>query len=153
MVQVKLSEFLLALELNSSDYKALVNLQSGEIFFITEEALDIARNETKDYPDWQKVEIQNAQDYLKNPENYRVLPSQGEVNEYRLMEDFAYNLEDKNQRQKLEEALRGKGAFQRFKGTIAFLGVEKDWYSFREEQCKRFALDWCEQKGFEVVDS
>jgi hypothetical protein len=42
-------------------------------------------------------------------------------------------------------SLQGKGAFRRFKDNVILLGIEKDWYSFRDERYKQFAIEWCQE--------
>lgn len=74
------------------------------------------------------------------------LPEQREINEYRMMEDFA----DEHDSAELFEAIDGRGAFRRFKSAIRRLGLLEEWYRFREEQYKRLALEWCEECGIEL---
>jgi hypothetical protein len=41
-------------------------------------------------------------------------------------------------------AIRGRGAFRRFKDAICRYGIEDSWYQFRYEAFKKLAIEWCE---------
>ncbi len=50
---------------------------------------------------------------------------------------------------KLENALEGKGAFRRFKDTVAQLNLKEHWYAYRESQIRREVREWCEAVGIQ----
>ena len=74
---------------------------------------------------------------------YIGLPDQYDIHEYSMMEKFAYTLETIE----LLNALKGRGAFRRFKDTVIRLGVISEWYTFRDKHYKQVAIDWCEDHG------
>lgn len=82
-------------------------------------------------------EVQNTNDYLQLPDRY-------DINEYGIMEDFCYSVEHDKIKRDLLYAIDGRGAFRRFKETIRFHGIEKDWYRFRDERLEEIAIDWLE---------
>jgi hypothetical protein len=47
--------------------------------------------------------------------------------------------------------IRGCGAFRRFKDKIILLGVEDDWYKFKDEALKKIAVEWCETNEIECI--
>ena len=53
---------------------------------------------------------------------------------------------------KLARAIRGKGAFRRFKDTVYDLGIDQQWYDFQAAAYKRKAARWCEENGIEYVE-
>ena len=61
------------------------------------------------------------------------------------MEKFIWKLTSEVMQDKLERAIRGKGAFRRFKNVLYNLGIEKDWFEFRDKEYKKIAIQWCEQ--------
>ena len=63
------------------------------------------------------------------------------------MVDFINTIYDSNRREKLSQAIRGKGAFRRFKNTIINFGLEKQWYTYRDQCYKEIAIDWCEKNN------
>ncbi|MCC8150199.1 MAG: hypothetical protein LIO96_01720 [Lachnospiraceae bacterium] len=85
-------------------------------------------------------------------EDYIPLPGQYDINEYHMMEEYIYELPaDKNQAI-LERAIRGKGAFRRFKDCLYDIGLEQSWYKFRDDAYERIARDWCEKFGIEIEE-
>jgi hypothetical protein len=45
----------------------------------------------------------------------------------------------------LLRAIRGAGAFQRFKDSLRQHGIESGWFTFRTEALRQIALSWCEE--------
>lgn len=85
-------------------------------------------------------------------EDYIPLPEQYEINEYRMMEHFIYMLPIGRQQEILENAIRGKGAFRRFKDRLYDLGLEEKWYKYRDESYEKIAREWCERYGIEIEE-
>ena len=52
----------------------------------------------------------------------------------------------------LLHAIRGSGAFRRFKDAIYRKEIQDDWYSFRNEALKRIATDFLESEGIPWLD-
>ncbi len=77
------------------------------------------------------------------------LPSKYDIHEYQIMENFIYSLTSSNHINRLERAIRGKGAFRRFKDTINYLGIEKKWYDFKQKALEKIVLEWCEYHDLE----
>lgn len=85
-------------------------------------------------------------------EDYIPLPGQYEINEYHMMEEFIYELSVGKNQDVLERAIRGKGAFRRFKDCLYGLGLEQSWYKFRDNSYEKVARDWCERFGIEIEE-
>lgn len=83
-------------------------------------------------------------------EDFIPLPRQHDINEYRMMEDFIYELPEGRSQVVLEQAIRGKGAFRRFKDCLYDLGLEGKWYKYRDDCYENIARDWCERFGLEI---
>jgi len=77
------------------------------------------------------------------------LPTQREINEYGMMEDFVEELPDGDQKYTLAVAISGRGAFRRFKDTVARFDLEDKWYAYRERCYARVARRWCEDNDVE----
>ncbi|MBP3041389.1 hypothetical protein J9303_18245 [Bacillaceae bacterium Marseille-Q3522] len=84
------------------------------------------------YMDWEQEEIKGALNILENWNEYIRLPTQFDIHEYSIMEDYAYSVDDARKSNKLLRALSGRGAFRRFKDTVIDLGLSQDWYDFRD---------------------
>ncbi|MDR3585766.1 MAG: UPF0158 family protein [Desulfosporosinus sp.] len=76
--------------------------------------------------DWEQDAIREAVAVVENWGDYVELPDKEEVNDYLIMEDFCYSQEDNKLRDKLCDAIDGKGAFRRFKEPISRHGIEND---------------------------
>lgn len=74
-----------------------------------------------------------------------ILPTQYEINEYRIMEDFIEAIENNEIKDNLRGLMQGKGAFRRFKDYCFDVNIIQDWYKFKEERYKQIAIEWCEQ--------
>ena len=112
--------------------------------------------DSADYPDWQQENILKAQEVLET-DHYLELPTQFDIDEYKIMDDFCLSLKNRQIGDELHRLIKGSGAFGRFKGAIHSLGVADAWYAFRAAEFERIAVEWLEQEGIsysrdEVID-
>lgn len=70
------------------------------------------------------AEIENT------PERFLRFPTKYEIHQYRIMEDFIGRLSPGKMQEELVYAIRGKGAFRRFKQSVRYHGLEQRWYDF-----------------------
>ena len=84
-----------------------------------------------------------ARDYLQNEEEYIPLPDQFDIHEYAIMKRFCLDLEDREKGMELYYAIKGRGAFRRFKDKIHELGLADEWYKCRDEAITEVAKSWC----------
>ena len=130
------------------------------------DAIETADSEWKQYLDIEKMEVvclpenpfmgeydeedQELAELIEEEWNIRffALPSQFDIHEYSIMEDFVWELPQGLVQDSLENAIRGKGAFRRFKDGIRRFGIEQQWYDFEEARYRSLAIEWCEEKGF-----
>ena len=78
-------------------------------------------------------------------DRYIPLPNQYELNDYEIMEDFSRSIDDPVKRNILLTAIGGKGAFRWFRHSIADLGIEEEWYAFKDAAYREIARIWCVQ--------
>lgn len=76
-----------------------------------------------------------------------MLPTKYDIYEYSMMEDFAETIEDIILKNQLYIALKGSGAFRRFKDTSINFDIINDWYKFRDEKYKEIAIEWCNKNN------
>lgn len=121
--------------------------------------LDIATMETVSVPESLFVdnfgdEYQELSDMIDDRLNSRFfrLPSPYDIHEYSIMERFIWSLPEGTVQDKLENAIRGRGAFRRFKDNIYRLDIEQDWYDFRENAYREIAIEWCKDHGFQFLE-
>jgi len=126
-VKVKLKTLMDALEFVDAETYAFLNTETGEtVIWVEYGDNDIDEDELED-------------------ERYIRLPDQLEINEYHMMEAFAYDRDER-----LVSAIKGRGAFRRFKDTAASIGLLDDWYRFRDNCYRSRIEDWCESHGIEL---
>jgi len=152
---VSLQSVIDGMEMQFAESTSYLNKKTGEVISVTDEELRAAENEDPldNFPEWQQEAIQVAQDVFENFDNYIELPSQYDIHEYAIMERFCLSIEYERISEELLSAIRGSGAFRRFKDAIHRLKVAEAWYRFRDQAYRQIAIDWCEQHGIEYVDS
>lgn len=74
------------------------------------------------------------------------------INEYRIMEEFIYELPTGKNQDVLARTLQGRGAFRRFKDKLYDLNLEKQWYQYREEAYEKIARQWSERHKIDIVE-
>jgi hypothetical protein len=152
--RVKLSEIVAEMELQHEQATSYLNKKTGEVVLLIDEEwlTDEEEESSEELPEWQREVLMVKKDILQNLENYAELPSKVEINEYRIMEDFCRSLEDQRIFEKLSGAIKGRGAFRRFKDNIIRLGIEDQWYKYKEEVLKRMAIEWCEENNIDYIN-
>jgi hypothetical protein len=103
-------------------------------------------DEAEDAPQWQKDLLPKAQEVLGS-EDFIPLPSKFEIHEWSIMERFAQSLTDVAASDELDAAIHGRGAFRRFKDAVHSLGIEDEWYRFRESALEEIAIEFLEEHG------
>jgi hypothetical protein len=97
-------------------------------------------------------ELDTAVSILENPQRYERLPTQRDVNEWEIMHEFCEQVQSPDRRKGLLSAIRGSGAFRRFKDLAAEYNILEDWYAFRDEALREFARDWCEENDIPYTE-
>lgn len=94
--------------------------------------------------------VDNVEDIDEFEELYRNrfirIPSQYDINEYSIIEDFIETLPE-NIQGEFYIAINGRGAFRRFKDMARYTGVEKQWYNFKEQKLRDIAIEWCKENN------
>ena len=123
------------------------------------EAMEFANMETEYYYDTQNEKVLMLFDEMvdgeDNPElfeDYIPLPGQYDINEYRIMEEFVYELPAGKNQDVLARAIQGRGAFRRFKDKLYDLNLEKQWYQYRDEAYEKIARQWSERHKIDLVE-
>lgn len=87
----------------------------------------------------------------EHPDRFVALPTQRQINEYGMMEDFVNRLPDGEEKRNLGNAIQGRGAFRRFKDGIYHFGLQDTWFAFRDAAYHRVARHWCEENDIEYI--
>ncbi|MEW9053605.1 MAG: UPF0158 family protein [Neobacillus sp.] len=142
---VKLEQIMEGMMMQSEESRSFLNPETGEIVYVSQEALLMAEDgeEYEHLADWQLDEVKLANDIVDNFDKYVEFPSSFSIHEYSMMKGFCYSLSDHKLQVRLLESIRRKGAFQRFKESVNHLGIEEQWYAYRDNQYKEIAMKFC----------
>ncbi|EPD53260.1 hypothetical protein HMPREF1210_00991 [Paenisporosarcina sp. HGH0030] len=153
-IQVSLKDIIEEMEVQFEESRSLLNINTGEIIIVTSEDLRAAEDEEPfdHLPEWEQENRMNAIDVVKNFENYIELPTKYAVNEYEIMENFSLKVRDQRMQESLLRAIKGKGAFRRFKDKIIDFEIEDQWYSYRDECFKQIAIEWCQENKINFIE-
>ncbi|MBN1510294.1 MAG: hypothetical protein JW955_25830 [Sedimentisphaerales bacterium] len=153
--KVKLSDILDALEMQNDETNYYLDTNTGAVYLLTPDDLYAGEEDDpiEEYPEWQRQTIEVARRLAKgDDENLIELPTQWDVNEYEIMEEFCDTQSDAKVQDALFAAIKGKGAFRRFKDAVHRFGIIDDWHTFRLAKLKVIAVDWCRANEIEYVD-
>ena len=90
-------------------------------------------------------------DIILENERYIKLPTRAEFSDFRMMEDFAYLIEDDGPRYVIINALRSKYAYDQFYKTIQYYHLDTYWKTYRRKRYRALAIDWCEKHKIYVI--
>ncbi len=126
-IVVSLRKFIDEMDVFIDEVSVCLNRRTGEFLSMSDEEIAAAEDDDDDSEPLPKIrEALNSDDWL-------ALPSKFDFDEYRIMEGFCFALPQGELRDELEDAIRGRGAFRRFKDRVKIRGIDKDWYQFRDE--------------------
>jgi hypothetical protein len=147
-VEVSLQDVVAQMDLLNDESTAYLNRRTGELVTVTDEEQRLVEGEEDpdNLPDWQSENLPKVREVLGSDE-FLALPDKFEIHEYRIMERFTLEREDTGLRDELLQAIRGRGAFRRFKEVIHERGVAGDWYTYREQALEDIATEWLEANG------
>jgi len=151
MARVKLDDIIEGLEFQTDESHSFLDKRTGKVVTISYEEMKAAENDKpiENFPEWQQDLIKIAKEIVAETGDYIHLPTKFDINEYRIMEDFCWSIEDAEMRETLCNLIKGSGAFRRFKDAIKDFGIENDWYKYRDDALKQIAIEWCQEHGIE----
>ena len=120
----------------SSDGRVFYNTETGEFEYCIDPIYSGIDDDYEKYED----------------DDWIAAPTQYDLGEYRIMEDFAYSVTDPLKHESLCVALQGRGAFRRFKDTLHLVDLVDEWYAFKHWAFVKIAKEWCEVNGIEYDD-
>jgi hypothetical protein len=152
--RAKLSDIIDGLESQSDESSSFLDKKTGEVILMTDYAMRAAEeNEPlEDVPDWERELVATAREILAETGQYIQLPTKYDLDEYSIMESFCTSLDKKEIGDILYDLISGSGAFRRFKDAVYKYGVEDEWYKYRDNAIKEFAIEWCRENDIEFED-
>src|SRR5687767_3798850 len=140
---VKLQDVIDALELTSDSNSHFLDRRTGEIEIITEDVWNAAENDEliSTHPEWERELILKARE-IQSTDHFVELPNKFDIDSYEMMERFCHEYPNRGISEKLSAAIKGKGAFRRFRDKISDLGIEEEWNRFERQCLEDIAVDW-----------
>jgi hypothetical protein len=136
MKKLKLSEIADEFTVISSESSLFYNTETGEFEYYS------------GYMDLGDDDIEKYENGI-----YIAAPSQWDLDEYSIMEEFVGTVADPYKNELLSVAIEGKGAFRRFKDTLYRVDLTDLWYTFKNNAFIEIAREWCEGNGIEYVQN
>ncbi len=153
-VPVKLSEMLQAMNAQLEDEPCYLDLSTGRIEKVSKHDLRAARNPDRDgAPVRPCPELDLARQIQSNRQNFLLLPTPHEIHEYSIMEQFIHTIDDGWMQEILFAAITGPGAFRRFKTEARKLGVDDEWFEYRQASLRQIALQWCSDNEVDYIEA
>ena len=150
-IRVALRDILEGMDLPSDEFIAYLHRPSGRVILVSDEALLAAEDGLEgEEAGVEEIELADARAILAAEDDYLPLPERFDIDEYRMMERFAIGVADPSAQEDLLIALRGRGAFRRFKDAVRQLGLADEWYAWRDRGYEEVARAWCEEHGIEL---
>lgn len=141
-VPVKWDELEMALTWRMDDVEPFLDLRTGEVRHCR---LDRFGQE----PEEGELSEEEADTGLAEGYLIRVEPFPSS-REWGWMAEFAASVSDLRLRERLEAALRGRGAFRRFKDVLAVHPRERErWFAFHHARVREAMVEWLEDNDIE----
>ena len=150
MIKAKLDELIEDILTQNDEITHYFDKKTGKTILITSEDIAAVEDEEdiNNFPDWQQETIKIATAILNDTtDRYIELPSQFDIHEYMIMKNFSLTIKDENIYTTIEDALRGSGAFRRFKNQIHKYNLTEQWYKFRDDAIKETLIEWCKDNS------
>jgi len=127
-------------------WTAYLNRRTGELYSLQDADASMVEEgeDLEDLPAWQRDEVPRIREILES-EDWLALPTKFDINEWEIMEEFSRSLDDPELRYDLSNAIRGSGAFRRFRDMVYRRGIEEHWYAYKRAALEQIAIDWLEE--------
>ena len=139
---IPLNQVIQAIEEASEVFTSFWDTKTGKTVYLADPLMTDLTEEDKALA----AEMENT------PERFLRFPTKDEIHQYRMMENFIDRLSSGKVQEELAYAIRGKGAFRRFKQSVRFHGLEQCWYDYLAEAYRELAIRWCAEEGLEYTE-
>jgi len=172
-LSINMVELGAAFEDASDAVRYYLDLKTGQVVAITDEIRDeleaiyaelddehgvaddafAAALQQRDLPAWMHESLDEAHQVERGyGERYIAIPTADSGEGYRAMEDFIETVANQRLQSQLVYAIRGRGAFRRFKDTLLAHPDERErWFAFSAARVHERVLAWLAEEGIEVV--
>ena len=126
---VTIEDILDAMEMVDQYSEFFLNETTGEIIMVSETSMS-------------REEIDAIYDRLDD-DGYFKLPTQYDIDDYNIPEDFVNNLPHSEAKDFLENAIASQDSFEQFQQGIESYDLVDDWYQFHDRTYRMIAENWC----------
>jgi Uncharacterised protein family (UPF0158) len=142
---VSLRDVVEEISVQSEGVTAHLNPDTGEIVTVSDEELRLVEDAeaAAEAPEWQQENLPKVREVLGS-DRFLQLPTSIDIHAWAIMERFARERGNPEERDELERAIHGSGAFRRFKESIRRLDIEEEWYRFHDAAIETIAREWLE---------
>lgn len=160
-LNVDLDELVFVMDMREGEMHHFLDAETGEIHSVADEDLseedaddgeeDRPPGETIDrLPQWQRDARALAARIRADEERYVPIPPIESHEAYGVMEEFVARVADARLRDRLSDAIAGKGAFRRFKDALLrHPPAREEWFAFEAAAKRRLAAEWLDSVGIE----
>jgi len=139
-LKINLDELCEAMENSSFENDYFLDLETGDILFISEYTDDEETEKLKD-----RIE--------EEFDRYERIPKAESHEGYSYMVDFIATVKDEYLVELLEVAINGKGAFRRFKDVLLNYPEERErWFQFKDDRMEERALEWLDDIDVKISE-
>ena len=139
-LKIDLDELCSAMENSSYEHKYYLDLETGEILFLSEYMDDDEAEKLREKID-------------DGPDRYERIPKAESHEGYEDMQDFIATVKDERLSELLEVAINGKGAFRRFKDVLLNYPEERErWFQYRDDRTQERALEWLDDIDVSLIE-
>ena len=139
-LKIDLDELCSAMADSSYEHEYYLDLETGEILFISDYMDDEETGKLKD-----QVE--------EDSDRYERIPEAESHEGYEDMVEFIATVKDEHLVELLEVAINGKGAFRRFKDVLLNYPEEREsWFQFKDNRMEEKALEWLDDIDVSLIE-
>lgn len=171
-LRINLSDLEVAFDTNFEEMTYFLDLETGAVVLVTGETRQTLEEIYEEIPegadaerafaaalaarnlqDWEAEEVQQA-DAVESGfgTRYVKVPPVETRDAYRDMEDFIDTMTNERLRDRLADAIRGRGAFRRFKNVLGYYPAEEQrWFAFRDARMRERILAWLDEERIELI--
>jgi len=168
-LNVDLDELAFALDFRPEGMNHYLDLETGQVVSVSEESrrelewlyagIKFRKGEAPSpleqllqaspLRDWQKEEVRQAAAVEAGyGTRFVAIPRLESWESYGDMQDFIDTVRDAHLRERLEVAIKGRGAFRRFKDVLERYPRERErWFTFQNDRMLQRAREWLESLG------
>jgi hypothetical protein len=137
-LSVDAGELIMALEHHGDESGRVLDLQTGEVLFLADEALVGPDDDLEE-----QIE--------REPDRYRAIDPIPSSTGWQIMAEFVEQLPAGEARGILTRALQHRHPFRSFKNALlAYPQLREQWFAFHEKSLAQLAQEWLDDEGIEA---